>query len=540
MASTFPVIAQLSFAVCTLLTLVVVLLATGLRKYIPFCLKRPCRFVFPSRAVLLGFTLILGALILATVIQLIMYPPRKPIVVVCIVLGRLGAWGMSATLFLSLRPVAHFFNIGLERMIIIHGLIGIIALLASIVHGILPFYFKRSASGALRRGGLEAAIGCGLLLLSLLFAIVYRLYPCGYRIFRVTHWLVYPASCLFIYHLYAWGKVFSKTYSPAIHVTFYVFIMCLGLSFLERLRELYVAMRQWLGTKRSTKADDECSNPFCCRIEALKPLSDDTSRGPTACMLSVRCPIKPSPGQWVYLFLPGMDIMAHAYSTLPSASDGIIHFLISGKGLMTRRLLDSPSNAIIGKTVMVQGPYGVNDLPRQLTYHKSYCIFICGGTGVAPVASNIQGFPKSIIRSSVSVLWHFYNADSLNVIYPLINEVHQKRLIYSGCNTKKVASFFLDDAEDEFSSTGESDDSTGVPFLTYLDNHSIPDAKQLERFIQSSIGRVAEEKITHVHFFLCGPVGLTDNATKAINAVKLSDGLGLGTVRIENFHMLPW
>ncbi|KAF4738845.1 hypothetical protein FOZ62_003454, partial [Perkinsus olseni] len=336
MASTFPVWSQLAYLIFCLIALVGIAIATWLRKYIPSFLHRPCTGPFPSRAIALSGIVVMLALLVPTVIQLVTYPSKELIVTFCIVIGRLSAWAMSISLFLSLRPVANIFKIGFERIAVLHGILGILGLLAGIVHGVLPFYFKSSAAKIFARGGLEATIGCGLILLSLLFAIVYRWLPHGYRLFRLTHWLVYVASALIAYHLYLRDDHFAAHYSAASRTSSGVFIVCLCLSFMERLVELYSAIRQWYHTRRSVtdSAEDSKPLPYCCRIESVKPLADDTKGLPKACQLTIRCPLKLVPGQWVSLFFPGMDAIGHPYSVLPPLP-GAEHeqrFLISGKG----------------------------------------------------------------------------------------------------------------------------------------------------------------------------------------------------------------
>ncbi|KAF4691061.1 hypothetical protein FOZ60_016293 [Perkinsus olseni] len=458
MATTLPLWSQLVYPICSLIALTSLSVAFVLR----------------------NCTVIISALMLATVLQLVTYPPRNLLSIFCVVIGRLAAWAMSISLFLSLRPVANIFKIGFERIAVLHGILGILGLLAGIVHGVLPFYFINSTAKIFARGGLEATIGCGLILLSLLFAIVYRWLPHGYRLFRLTHWLVYVASALIAYHVYLWDERFATFYSSALRSTSGVFIVCLCLSFMERLVELYSAIRQWYHTRRSVtdSVEDSKPLPYCCRIASVKPLTDDTKGLPKACQLTIRCPLKPVPGQWVSLSFPGMDAIGHPYSVLPPLP-GAEHeqrFLISGKGFIAQKLLNSPPEALVGEPVLVQGPYGVNDLPRQLCPSGEYAAFICGGSGVAPVASIIQGLPLSVQRSRVSVLWHFYNVDSLDLIYPSIEDVGTKRLLYSGNNGRQVSQLLSTSAEDGSSVADESCKSGpyGLPYVTLLDYHSVP------------------------------------------------------------------
>ncbi|KAF4647423.1 hypothetical protein FOZ61_004211, partial [Perkinsus olseni] len=109
----------------------------------------------------------------------------------------------------------------------------------------------------------------------------------------------------------------------------------------------------------------------------------------------------------------------------------------------------------------------------------------------------------------VSVLWHLYNVDSLDLIYPSIEDVGTKRLLYSG--DKAQASWLLSaDTESGHSLDGEIREG-GPPrygaasHVTLLDYHSVPGTEELEEFVMSAYTRAVEEGASRINFFLCGP-----------------------------------
>lgn len=548
MAATLPVWSQLTYLIICVIALVCVAFATLLPKSMPSFFYRPYGYAFPSCAIALTFIVIILVLLLPTIVQLVTSPYEDALDSFCVILGRLSLWAMSISLIFSLRSITGLLKVGFERMIVLHGVLGIFGLLTGIVHGILAFFHESSLSRMFAQSGIQAVTGCGVLLLSFIFASVYRWLPHGYRLFRLTHWMVYVAVALLAYHAYLREGRFSEHYSPSAKAHSIFFITCICLSFVERLMELYSSLRQLYDTFKSVNRGKYGLKPlpWCSRIESIHPLIDGDEDMPKACQLTIRCPLKPLPGQWVSLSFPGMDIIGHPYSVLPPlpGTDNEQRFLISGKGFIAQKLLNTSPERLKGEPVLVHGPYGASELPRQICSSGEYAAFVCGGAGVVPVASIIQGLRLPIQRSGVSLLWHFYNIDFLGVILPSIGEVGHRRLLYSG-NEGKISHPLLADAED-----GKWADSTSgdlsptscylTPELTLLDHHSTPGTDELEDFVATASARAIKAGASRINFFLCGPHALIKLALRTINCSKLPSGLSLGSIRRENFCLLPW
>ena len=135
------------------------------------------------------------------------------------------------------------------------------------------------------------------------------------------------------------------------------------------------------------------------RIVKIKSIKKEASSIKTFTFQDTLC-INASPGQFVMVWIPGVDEVPISLSTI--TSNGLTSITVAQVGEATKALLQRKCDDVIG----IRGPYG-----NGFTLSEGKTMIIGGGTGVAPLMPLIEEL--STLSKKITFLIGARNKDAL-------------------------------------------------------------------------------------------------------------------------------